>query len=395
MAEPNGQLAGSIAGYEPGTGRVEVLFPVGEFEDVRDWGDPGLRAAGDRTICAARNRSRDAPGRRAAVARHQSWRPRVRRIPARRTKRGRSGAALAWLRHRARTRVFQRRGGATRGWILGDRHDAEEPSAVVVGDGWVVRRQHRQGLPVDARTTASPSNAGSAMPFPNGIEKGPDEDVLYVASFFGNDVRRLDLKRGEVIGDGEGRTSRQHHVESRRQAAGCVAYRLVLRAVEDVARFRKARAARRSRSSRSTRRRWRSSSCSRTAARRSAACRLRCASPTRYSSVRAPATGSRAGTSSARRRRTVAAMLAITSAPPAWPVELRISCGAAAVAAGSRAHPWALDRVRRAEPPSLDRQSKSAARASSSQRTAARRCAATAPVARASAAATSATGNEP
>ena len=39
---------------------------------------------------------------------------------------------------------------------------------------------------------------GSAMPFPNGIEKGPGEDVLYVASYFGNDVRRLDLNRGEV-----------------------------------------------------------------------------------------------------------------------------------------------------------------------------------------------------
>ena len=41
---------------------------------------------------------------------------------------------------------------------------------------------------------------GSAMPFPNGIEKGQDEDVLYVASFLGDEVRRLDLKRGEVTG---------------------------------------------------------------------------------------------------------------------------------------------------------------------------------------------------
>ena len=40
MAEPNGRLAGSIAAYEPRTGRLEVLFPVGEFEDVRDWGEP-------------------------------------------------------------------------------------------------------------------------------------------------------------------------------------------------------------------------------------------------------------------------------------------------------------------------------------------------------------------
>ena len=39
---------------------------------------------------------------------------------------------------------------------------------------------------------------GSDMPFPNGIEKAPDEDALYVASTLGNDVRRLDLARGEV-----------------------------------------------------------------------------------------------------------------------------------------------------------------------------------------------------
>ena len=36
------------------------------------------------------------------------------------------------------------------------------------------------------------------MPFANGIEKAPGEDALYVASTLGNDVRRLDLARGEV-----------------------------------------------------------------------------------------------------------------------------------------------------------------------------------------------------
>jgi sugar lactone lactonase YvrE len=41
---------------------------------------------------------------------------------------------------------------------------------------------------------------GSAMPAPNGIEKGLDENTLYIASFFGNEVRRLDLKRGEITG---------------------------------------------------------------------------------------------------------------------------------------------------------------------------------------------------
>ena len=41
---------------------------------------------------------------------------------------------------------------------------------------------------------------GSEMPFPNGIEKAHDEGALYVASFLGNEVRRLDLKRGEITG---------------------------------------------------------------------------------------------------------------------------------------------------------------------------------------------------
>ena len=39
MADPDGQPAGSIAAYQPSSGRNEVLFPVGEFDDVRDWGD--------------------------------------------------------------------------------------------------------------------------------------------------------------------------------------------------------------------------------------------------------------------------------------------------------------------------------------------------------------------
>jgi hypothetical protein len=41
---------------------------------------------------------------------------------------------------------------------------------------------------------------GSGMPFPNGIAMAADEEALYVASFLGDDVRKLDVARGAVIG---------------------------------------------------------------------------------------------------------------------------------------------------------------------------------------------------
>ena len=38
--EDVGRLGGSIAAYQPRSGHIEVVFPAGEFDDVRDWDDP-------------------------------------------------------------------------------------------------------------------------------------------------------------------------------------------------------------------------------------------------------------------------------------------------------------------------------------------------------------------
>jgi hypothetical protein len=41
---------------------------------------------------------------------------------------------------------------------------------------------------------------GPDIPLPNGIEKAPDESVLYVASFFGDEVRKIDANSGALVG---------------------------------------------------------------------------------------------------------------------------------------------------------------------------------------------------
>jgi len=199
MADASGRVAGSIAAYEPSRGRVEVLFPVGEFEDERDWGDPD---------CAPPTIEQFAPqgidldvrpdGALQLLVVNHGGRESVEYLNVEQSD---EGLALRWRGcveapdHAYFNDVVARRDGGF--WATDMMPKNHQLWAMLTGAlfgadaGKVYRRTPTGGFAVEP---------GSAMPFPNGIEKGPDEDVLYVASFFGNDVRRLDLKRGEITG---------------------------------------------------------------------------------------------------------------------------------------------------------------------------------------------------
>ncbi len=196
MADANGRL-GNIAAYQPDSGRVEVLFPVGPFEDVRDWAD---------ATCAPPTIRQFAPhgidldtrpdGVQQLLVINHGGRESVEFL---RVEQSDVGLALHWRgcvvapEHAFFNDLVARRNG---GFWATDMMPKNHPLWAMftgalfgVDTGKVYRWTPRGGFVVEP---------GSAMPFPNGIEKASDEATLYVASFLANDVRRLDLKRGQV-----------------------------------------------------------------------------------------------------------------------------------------------------------------------------------------------------
>jgi sugar lactone lactonase YvrE len=197
MAESGGRPAGSVAAYQPGSGRVEVLFPVGEFEDVRDWGDPDCPPPSIEQFAphGIDLETRSDGALELLVVNHGDRES----VEYLRVEQSEEGLALRWRgcveapEHAYFNDVVARRDGGF--WATDMMPKNHQLWSMLTGalfgaaTGKVSRWTPTGGFAVEA---------GSAMPFPNGIEKGPDEDALYVASFFGNEVRRLDLKRGEV-----------------------------------------------------------------------------------------------------------------------------------------------------------------------------------------------------
>jgi hypothetical protein len=197
MAGPGGKPAGSIAAYEPASGRVEVLFPVGEFEDPGNWGDPlcpqpsvadfaphginlSVRADGSLQLLVVNHGLQDSVEFFAVEQSDEGlalfWR----------------GCAIAPPNTSFNDVVARDDGGF---WVtqMLPKH----------WQWWALLRAALFGSNTGKVFRWTPSDGfvaepGSDMPFPNGIEKAPGEDVLYVASTLGNDVRRLDLTRGEV-----------------------------------------------------------------------------------------------------------------------------------------------------------------------------------------------------
>ena len=196
MAEPNGALRGSIAAYLPASGRVEVLFPVGEFEDVRDWGDPNCSPPPISNFAPhGIDLARRPDGALQLLVINHGGRESVEFLEVEQSD---AGLGLAWRGcviapddAYLNDLVTRRAGGFWATNMMSKRHQFIALVKALFGadTGNVVRYVPHQGF-----TTES----GSAMPMPNGIEKAPNEDALYVAAFGGDEVRKLDLAKGTV-----------------------------------------------------------------------------------------------------------------------------------------------------------------------------------------------------
>ena len=199
MSAPEAAENGSIAAYQPGSGRVETLFPVGEFDDVRDWGD---------AACAPPAPEAFAPhGIDLTVRPDGAWQLLVVNHAARdrieyfAVEESGAGLALYWR-------------GCVPGPAKAYLNDvvARRPGGFWVTD--TMPREHRLIATLGAllfgidtgrvwrftRSDGFVAVPGSEMSFPNGIAQAPRDDVLYVTSFFGNEIRRIDTAKGAVTG---------------------------------------------------------------------------------------------------------------------------------------------------------------------------------------------------
>jgi hypothetical protein len=199
MSAPESAHNGSLAAYQPASGRVETLFPVGEFDDVRDWGDAACAPPPTDTFAPhGIDLARRSDGTSQLLVVNHAERDRVEYFAVEESD---VGLALYWRGcvpappQAYLNDVVTRPDGGF--WVTDSMPRTQRLWAllrglVFAGDtGRVWRYTRSAGFVVEP---------GSAMPFPNGIAKAPGADMLYVASFFGNAVRRIDLGKGEVTG---------------------------------------------------------------------------------------------------------------------------------------------------------------------------------------------------
>lgn len=196
MAEPNGGASGSIAAYQPASGRIEVLFPVGEFDDDRDWGDPNCAPPSITNFAPhGVDLARRPDGALQLLVINHGGRESVEFLAVEDTD---AGLALTWRGcviapddAYLNDLVTRRAGGFWATNMMSKRHPFIALVKTLFGadTGDVLRYAPAQGFAVEP---------GSAMPMPNGIEKGPNDDVLYVSAFGGNEVRKIDLTKGAV-----------------------------------------------------------------------------------------------------------------------------------------------------------------------------------------------------
>ncbi|NJN50460.1 MAG: SMP-30/gluconolactonase/LRE family protein [Gammaproteobacteria bacterium] len=189
--------SGSIAAYQPASGRIEELFPVGAMEDVRTWGEPAC-APPDPELFAPHGidlERRDDGGLMLLVVNHGGRES----VEFFEVEESNAGLGLLW-----------------RGCALGP-EDAFFNDVVARRDGgfWVTHMMPMSGQGLAQLQAVvfgmdtgfvyrwGPAGfvrvAGTDAPFPNGIEKSADERFLYVNSYLGDEVRKIDADSGEVV----------------------------------------------------------------------------------------------------------------------------------------------------------------------------------------------------
>jgi hypothetical protein len=198
MAEAEGGRVGSLTAYDPEGGRLEQLFPVGAIDDVRNWGDPDCAPPAAAFAPHGIDLETRADGALQLLVVNHGGRESVEYFAVEESNEGLGlqwrGCVIAPDDAFLNDVVGRRDGGF---WVTktgSRRHPLWSALAAGLfgaGDGVVYGYVPHVGFEVVP---------GSAMPGPNGIAKSHDESVLFVSSFFGGDVRRLDLARGAVTG---------------------------------------------------------------------------------------------------------------------------------------------------------------------------------------------------
>ena len=199
MSAPEAAGNGSVAAYEPASGRIETLFPVGEFDDARNWGEPTCAPPpASRFTPHGIDLSRRADGELQLLVVNHAERDRVEYFAVEESDAGLGlywrGCAAAPPQAYLNDVVARHDGGfwvtdsLPRRWRL-----------------WAVLRALAFGAATGRVWRYTPTvgfvaEPGTEMPFPNGIAQAPGTETLYVASFFGNEVRRIDARAGAVTG---------------------------------------------------------------------------------------------------------------------------------------------------------------------------------------------------
>jgi hypothetical protein len=193
----DGTRAGSLAAYQPSTGRLEELFPVGEYEDDRRWGET---ACGPVSVTAFSPHGIDVDvhpsGRTWLLAVNHGVRESVELFEVEASNAGLAlfwrGCALAPEGDSLNDVRARADGGFWTTRMMGRGAQLGAIGAVLFGSdtGWVYAWTPGAGF---ARVT------GSEGSLPNGIEKSQDERHLYVSATGTGEVRRLELASGRVV----------------------------------------------------------------------------------------------------------------------------------------------------------------------------------------------------
>ena len=194
----DGAKPGSIAAYQPASGRIEELFPVGEFADERRWGDPqcsppAVASFSPHGIDLARRDS----GEWELLSVNHGARESVEFLELEVSAEGLSldwrGCALDPDHSSFNDVVAKRDGGF---WVTQMSHSGRQ---------WLALLEALVGIDTGCVYAWTPAHGFAEVPgtsavLPNGITASADERFLYLATANGGgEVRKIDAGTGRTL----------------------------------------------------------------------------------------------------------------------------------------------------------------------------------------------------
>ena len=195
----DGAVAGNLAFYSPRDGRIEVLFPpTAGITDDRSWGNADCKPP-DAAAFAPHgiDLEQRADGRYVLLVVNHGLRESVEMLEVLEDD---AGVTLEWRgcaegpEQAFFNDVVASRGGGF--WVTHMMPQDSQTSAMLksallgADSGFVYAWNQTSGFTVVA---------GSAGPFPNGIEKSADEKHLFINMYMAGEVRKLNLATAEVV----------------------------------------------------------------------------------------------------------------------------------------------------------------------------------------------------